>query len=134
MPIGANLFVITDKGSLFCIEIETGQSKWISSGFKKFLAASQDRLYCLGDTGRVVIVDLKSGGRIGSLGTELLDVFFTNLQTDRIYLGTRTGLLECLRETHRSWPLVHAGVAEPGEAKPAEGAQSAPAAAPASAK
>jgi outer membrane protein assembly factor BamB len=121
IPIGENLFVVTDRGSLFCLEIKSGQSKWISSGLKRFLAASQDRVYCLGDTGRVVVLDIKTGGRIASLGTELLDLFFVNELTDRIYVGTKTGLVECLRETARSWPLVHVGVKEPGEAEPAEG-------------
>lgn len=122
VPVGENLYVITDKGNLFCIEISTGQSKWISSGLKSFVSASQDRVYCLGDTGRLVILDTKTGGRIGSLGTQLLDLFYPNLRTDRIYLGTRTGLLVCLRETNRVWPLIHAGVIDPDEVKKEEGA------------
>ncbi len=122
VPVGENLYVVTDKGSLFCIELQTGQSKWISSGFKSFIAASQDRVYCLGDSGRLIIVDAKTGGRIGSLATQLLELFYTNLQTDRIYLGTKTGLLMCLRETNRVWPLVHAGVIDPDEVKKAEAA------------
>lgn len=125
VPVGESLYVLTDKGNLFCIEIQSGQSKWISSGFKTFLAASQDRVYCLGDSGRLIIVDAKTGGRIGSLGTQLLDLFYTNLQTDRIYLGTKTGLLVCLRETNRVWPLVHAGVIDPEEVKKAEAAEEA---------
>lgn len=46
------------------------------------------------------------------MGTELLDIFYPNLQTDRIIVGSKMGVIQCLRETQMEWPLVHAGLAE----------------------
>jgi hypothetical protein len=54
-----------------------------------------------------VILDAKTGGRIASMRADLLDIFYTNLQTDRIFLADKTGLIQCLRETQMEWPLVH---------------------------
>jgi len=115
VPVGENLFVITDKGTLYCLKQETGQEVWWTPRIKSFIAASKDRLYCLGQADRLVIMDAKTGGRIASMEAELLDIFFPNVQTDRILVGNKTGVIQCLRETQLEWPLVHAGLAEAKE-------------------
>jgi hypothetical protein len=63
-------------------------------------------------TGRLAILDAKTGGRIALMGSNLLDVFYSNTQTDRIIVGTSTGVLQCLRESELEWPLVHVNLAE----------------------
>ncbi|MBC8870000.1 MAG: PQQ-binding-like beta-propeller repeat protein [Planctomycetes bacterium] len=111
-PVGDQLYVVTDKGNLFCLKQETGEELWWTERIKRFVSASKDRLYCLGFADRLVILDAKTGGRIASMGTELLDIFYPNLQTDRIIVATKTGVIQCLRETQMQWPLLHAGLAE----------------------
>ena len=79
---------------------------------RQFLAASEDRLYVVSGAGRLAILDAKSGARIGELPVELLDLRLTNVQTDRVVVADKSGLIQCLREIQREWPLVHASAGE----------------------
>ncbi len=117
VPVGENVYAVTDKGTLFCIKHETGQEQWWAPRIKRFVSTSEDRVYCLGTSNRLVILDAKTGGRIASMGADLLDIFYPNLQTDRIIVGTKRGVIQCLRETQMEWPLVHVAVAEAVEEK-----------------
>jgi len=117
VPVGEYLYVVTDIGTLFCIKHETGEERWWAPRIKRFVAASKDRVYCLGMADRLVILDANTGGRIASMGAELLDIFYPNLQTDRIIVGSKTGTIQCLRETQMEWPLLHVGLAEVEEEK-----------------
>ena len=46
------------------------------------------------------------------MGTNQLDVFYSNTLTDRIIVGTTTGVIQCLHEVELQWPLVHVNLAE----------------------
>jgi outer membrane protein assembly factor BamB len=108
-PIGDSVYVVTDEGGLFKIDAETGLEQWWTPRVREFLAASDDRVYCTDRIGRLLIIDAKSGGRLGILATEQLDLFIPNHLTDRVYLGTKTGLLQCLRGLNLERPIVYAG-------------------------
>ena len=122
VPTGESLYVITDKGNMFCLNQETGAEQWVSPQVGQFVAASKQRLYCLGATWKLAILDAKTGSRIATLNTDLLDLYYTNLRTDRIFVGSKTGVIQCLREAQMDWPLVHAGLEKPEdeEKKPGE--------------
>ncbi|MEO8497723.1 MAG: PQQ-binding-like beta-propeller repeat protein, partial [Planctomycetota bacterium] len=91
------LFVVTEDENLFRLSADTGQEQWWAPRISEVISASKSRLYCQGDTGQLIIFDMKSGGRLGSLPTELLDIRMVNYQTDRILLGSSTGLIQCMR-------------------------------------
>jgi outer membrane protein assembly factor BamB len=112
VPTGSSVYVVTDKMNLFCIDQATAELKWTAPYIKRFIAASKDRLYCLGMTDRLEILDAKTGGKIATMGDNLLDVFYPNYQTDRIIVGTKTGILQCLHEIDQPLPLVHLAIAE----------------------
>ena len=103
------VYVVTDDDNLFRLNATTGLQDWSISGMRQVVSASKDRLYCLGDTGRLTILDANTGSLIGTLATESLDVHMINHQTDRIILGSSTGLIQCLRETQNEWPIIRAG-------------------------
>lgn len=112
VPVGDSVYIVTDKGSIYCLGVEDGQEKWSAPQVQSVVSVSKDRVYCLTVTGRLAILDAKTGGRIALMGTNLLDVFYCNTQTDRIIVGTKTGVLQCLRESELQWPLVHVNLAE----------------------
>ena len=103
------LFVVTDDDNLFRLSAETGFEQWWAPRIREVVSASKDRLYCLGDTGRLTIFDMKTGGRLGSLSTEQLDIRMVNYATDRIFLGSSTGVIQCLREVEAEWPTIRSG-------------------------
>ena len=107
VAVGDAVYALTDESNLFCISGVDGEERWRIHGIKQFLASSKDRLYCLADGGRLVILDTRSGSRVGSLPAEELDLRVVNTLTDRIYVGTKTGTLQCLHEITAPQPLIH---------------------------
>ena len=47
------------------------------------------------------------GAQVDSLRIDRLDVRLVNQQSDRIYLGTAGGVLQCLHEIGQAKPLLH---------------------------
>ena len=107
VAVGDAVYALTDESNLFCISGVDGEERWRVHGIKQFLASGKDRLYCLADGGRLVILDTKSGSRVGSLPAEELDLRVVNTLTDRIYVGTKMGTLQCLHEITAPQPLIH---------------------------
>jgi hypothetical protein len=126
--IGDAIFVVTDDDNLYRLSADSGQEVWWAPRVREVLTASENRLYCIGDTGRLLIFDANTGGRVGELSTELLDLKLVNYQTDRIFLGTTSGVIQCLREVQAEWPLIRGGGLEedPDAAKKKEAAAEAP--------
>lgn len=104
---GDGVYIMSVDGGLWRINADSGQEEWWTPGVYGFVAASRNRLYCTNESGRMVIVDSATGARRGILPTELLNVKLINTQTDRLYMGTRNGLLQCLHEPEHDWPLLH---------------------------
>ena len=83
---------------------------WESRGVSQFISASKDRLYCLDSLNRLVVLDQKTGTHLAKFPTNGVDFVYLNTQTDRLYFGSKSGLLQCFRESHEEYPLIHAGV------------------------
>lgn len=107
IPIGDAVYIVTDEFGLFRVNLQNGAEQWWSPRIRRFLSASETRVYCEGDRGQIVVLDAQSGGRIGSIDTAGLDLKLLNVETDRLYLGTTTGLIQCLHETQLELPVVH---------------------------
>lgn len=110
--VNDSVYVITDSGTLFCAGAEDGEERWFLPNVKRFLAANPERLYVLDRNKRLLGIDAQTGNLLGAAGLGNVDYTFLNTQSDRIYIGTTTGVLQCLREERRPFPLVHSG-AEP---------------------
>jgi len=111
--IGDRVYVVTKKRNMYVLSGKEGREIFQVTRIRRFLAASKKRLYCVGsDTGRIVMLDAKNGAIIGHLNTEAMNVKFANYQTDRLFLGTRTGLIQCIHEVQETYPLIHVGIAE----------------------
>ncbi len=109
--VDGEVFVITALSGMYCIDAEKGgdgktaEAKWWSPDIKKFIACSKHRVYAL-DKGRMlVILDRVSGQRIASLPMMDYRFVFTNIQNDRIYFATETGVIQCVREVALGTPL-----------------------------
>jgi len=114
---GDAIYLVTDDRTLYCVSPVRGQLQWSTPGVRGFLAASEKRLYCSSTTGRLLVISAATGSRLGSLSAEALDLRVLNHQTDRIFLGSRHGVIQCLREVQQEWPHIHSGVLEEKQAK-----------------
>jgi outer membrane protein assembly factor BamB len=104
------VYVITDNGTLFCIGADDGQERWFLAGMKTFLAANLDRVYCLDRSSRLIGIDAHSGSPLGTVDVGSLDHSFLNTQSDRVYVSSTSGVVQCLREARQYYPLVHGGM------------------------
>jgi outer membrane protein assembly factor BamB len=106
-PIGNDVFVNPTEGGLFSISLASGLRRWNQPAARSFLAASGDHVYAEDNVGNVLILSRDDGAIIGSLPLRDYPIRIQNDRTDRLYLGTRSGLVICLREQARAFPMFH---------------------------
>ena len=107
VAIGANIYVATQPGGMYCLEAKDGSEKWWAPQVAQFIAASKDRLYVADKLDRILVLDAASGARLDAILAYGQDIKLVNIDTDRIYLATATGLIQCLHEAELAEPMVH---------------------------
>lgn len=103
-------YVINDDSGLYAINVADGSEKWWTTGYRRFLANTGDRIYVTDVSGSLVILDARSGAPIGSVPIPDLDYPVGNTATDRLLIGTRSGTLQMVRETRHRWPILQANI------------------------
>lgn len=106
MAIDGNVYVTTIDGQMASINATTGKPTWLASGVERFVAVSDSRVYCITSGRNLTVLDAASGGRIGSTLVSSLGLPVVNTNTDRVYLVNKRGVLQCLREKGRRWPIA----------------------------
>ena len=101
------LFVTTQLGGMYSLDARTGEQQWWVPHVRQFVAASETRVYAFDMADRLLVLDIESGARLDSVFTGPLPVRLSNDQTDRIYLASETGFIQCLHELELSEPLRH---------------------------
>ncbi|MEX0938366.1 MAG: PQQ-binding-like beta-propeller repeat protein [Pirellulales bacterium] len=129
VAVDGRVYVCAESGGMFCLDAATGQRAWWTPHMARFIAASRTRIYALDRLGRLVILDKQTGAPLSAMETQSLSLFLTNEKTDRIYLGTTDGVLQCLHEIGQEEPLDYTPP-EPAPVQPPEAAAAAPGAAP----
>lgn len=122
--IGEDVYAMTDYGEMYKLSLENGMQQWIINGVERFVSASDDRIHVMGKNRRLLILDRATGSVVGSLSTLGTDYTYVNELTDRILIGNRNGLIQCLHEKDLDRPLIHVELPDPsteGEAKPKRG-------------
>jgi hypothetical protein len=106
--IGQDVYVVTAPGGMFCLDARNGSEKWWTNKVAQFVAASKNRVYVADKLGRVVVLNRETGTRLDMIPAEGLDIKLLNNQTDRIYLVSGTGLVQCFHEMELTEPIRHA--------------------------
>jgi hypothetical protein len=99
--------VTNQLGGMYCLNAKTGAQAWWAPEITKFISASKDRVYAANRLGDVAVLDARSGARLDVMPAVSMPIKLTNLDTDRIYLATGSGLIQCLHESELSDPIVH---------------------------
>lgn len=105
--LSGDLYLLPTRGGMHCLSADTGRQRWWRPRITKFLAATQDFLYVSDPVGNVVLLSRDNGGLIGALPLRQFSVRLENDRTDRLYMSTQSGLLVCIREKGREFPIYH---------------------------
>ncbi len=103
------VFLVTRSQGVHAISTTTGKRVWPSAfePARHFVAATAKRVYCTTDLGKMIAIDAQTGRAVGEFPLNLDDRIFSNNQTDRIYVATRDGALQCLHELGADLPILH---------------------------
>lgn len=115
--VGDRVFVTSGEPALHCVSADTGAVAWEAEDVAQFSAASRTRVYGVDVLGRLVVLDAATGATLGRMKTDSSTNTLVNDQTDRLYLVSDDGMVQCLHEIGAKEPLHH----NPPAAKPAEG-------------
>ena len=107
VAVGDIVYAMPDGGGAFAIAAQDGVERWFTPRVENFVAASPNRVYFTDRRQQMHVVDFKTGARVDTFFLNENVRPFTNVYTDRIYLVTDSGLLQCLREIGQPEPFVY---------------------------
>jgi outer membrane protein assembly factor BamB len=121
-PVAINdkVFVVSGFRGLICIDAKKVAELWTAPGIEQFLAASPARVYACDTAGRLTVLDIASGARLASMPLEGMTLKVVNGHSDRIFLGSDTGIVQCLREVELKAPVVYTPPPPPKRELPAK--------------
>lgn len=115
--IDNQVFVATVDGGLYCLDADTGTPQWHLPEPNQFVAASNQRVYAADRFSRLYVLDRAKGTPLDKIWLPG-HMLFTNTQTDRIYIVSPIGLVQCLREIQLQEPIRHGAGAKPKQPPP----------------
>jgi outer membrane protein assembly factor BamB len=105
--IEPRIYAATAFGGLYAIDILKGGKIWYAPNVFQFVSASNTRVYCADKLGQILILDAARGVKLDTFPAPLPTIKLINSDTDRLYLATPTGLIQCLREIELTKPIYH---------------------------
>jgi outer membrane protein assembly factor BamB len=110
VAIGDRVYFSSKHDGLYCVDVKPDSAsravrRWFAPGAIQFIAASKKNVYAADRFGNTLILDAKSGNRVDSIETSKLTLKYLNSLTDRLYLASPNGLVQCLHEIGAKEPL-----------------------------
>jgi len=103
--IRSRVFVAGQLGGMFCLDLKQGLQQWYAPNAARFIAASEQRVYAEDRLGQILVLDINTGARLDTITLDPSMLKLFNIQTDRIYLATPDGLVQCLHEIELAEPI-----------------------------
>ena len=110
--VDGNAYVVTRSYKLYQLDLTTGAEKWIVPNVERVISISNNRIYCVQVGGNLMVLDENQGTPLRTVPMQSVDFTFLNPMTDRMYVGTKDGLLQCVRELNQTFPVVHTKASE----------------------
>lgn len=111
VPIGDALFVVSDARQLYKLDARTGNyaEGWEApvEGVDKFLGATRKAIFGLDAFNHLVVIDQKSGRKTSAIPVGDIALVLTNYESDRIYVASSQGLVQCVRDLSNPRPIFH---------------------------
>ncbi len=104
--LGRFVFAANQLGGMYCIDAKTGTQVWWTPEVTRFIAASKERIYASDKIGLLHVLSAKTGSELDRIPAAYLPVKLTNPESDRLFLASATGMIQCLHEPDMVQPLV----------------------------
>lgn len=109
--LGNYLFVINEKNELFKLNQKDGNPapgwQFPKPNIAKMLGAGKDNLYVLDRFGKLIVINQKNGSELTSVEFGEVDKVLANHETDRMYVVSKRGMIQCIREIARPVAYFH---------------------------
>jgi outer membrane protein assembly factor BamB len=105
--IDEHVFVCAEGAGMRCLSSQDGHEVWSNRVAVRFLAATPAVVYASSVVDDVLLLNRATGRQVGAFALRGLPLRIANDRTDRIYLASERGLVLCLRERDRDYPLYH---------------------------
>ena len=100
-----HLYVSTYQKGMFCLDAVKGEKIWQTPGIKRFLSRTKTRLYTVDNRNNLTVLDVQSGQVLGSMPLNNNKIQYRNEITDRIYLASEDGMIQCLAQIDQEKPI-----------------------------
>lgn len=120
--LGDNVFVRTAYGSVYCMDASTGVLQWNApvGRVERILGGNGKQLLVRLTSAHLASVDVDSGAVLVDLSATEISHSIRNPFTDRLYLVSQTGMIQCLRPINAELPKLLTTELETPSAGPAE--------------
>jgi outer membrane protein assembly factor BamB len=106
-------------GNLFSLSVTDGLQTWKTSvpNIGDLLGVLEDRLYATTMSGGLVVLDVKTGQKIATFNNIRPEYFIVNTLTDRLYLVSNGGDVQCIKTETADLPTLVAQMEPKKKAK-----------------
>ncbi|MCA9232022.1 MAG: PQQ-binding-like beta-propeller repeat protein [Planctomycetales bacterium] len=118
------VFVASEAPALHAADSASGRLLWTAAGVANFVAQGANHVYGTNRFGTLMILDNETGSLAGQIATGEGISALANDETDRIFLVSDRGLVQCIHEIGANEPTIYRSVPEesriPDEGEKAE--------------
>jgi len=105
--VGESVYIVPHREGLISLATVGGLQQWQAPMVNSFVAASESRVYARDENKNLLVLDRKTGKRIGMINMRNFPIHAANDRTDRIFLTSADGTVIALREIGSEYPLYH---------------------------
>jgi outer membrane protein assembly factor BamB len=105
--IDEHVYVCAEGTGMRCLSSQDGREVWTNREAVRFLAATPNLVYASSYIDDVLILNRSNGRQVGAFALRGFPVRISNDRTDRMLFASEKGLVLCLRERDRDYPLFH---------------------------
>lgn len=107
LVVGNEAYITPEGAGLFKLDARTGVESWSRPGANRVLSVSPSRIYAFDRMTNLMVIDRKTGSLLSTARLEPYRFAVANDRSDRIFAATESGLVICLHEMGREYPLLH---------------------------
>jgi outer membrane protein assembly factor BamB len=115
--VGQHAYVASTEPAIHALDAKSGQLLWMAPGVSHFAAQGKQGVYTSDRYGNLIVLDAKTGNPLSRMHVADGMSTIVNDQSDRIFLVSDRGLVQCLREVGAMQPTFYRAPPAPPAAK-----------------